>query len=161
MLGIASSRFVDSTLTVERVRRGERRIAVCISMLLAACSVVLIPYGDSLLLIVALIGFSLSFTATGISMNFTLTGDLCVSAANIGKAFGLSNMGANGFGILAPIVTGYVVQDTGRFDGTFFISACLMMAGSIITMTMTRGIIGGPGMMPSHRRSTVNPMSRK
>jgi MFS family permease len=145
ILGIVFSRFVDRALTIERVISGERRIAVCISMLLAACSVVLIPYVDSIPIIVFLIGFSLTFTATGISMNFTLTGDLCVSAANIGKAFGLLNMGANGFGILAPIVTGYVVQGTGRFDGTFYISACLMVIGSVATMTMTRSAISGPG----------------
>ena len=145
ILGIVFSRIVDNVLTIERVSRGERRIAVCISMLLAACSVVLIPYVDTIPLIIFLIGFSLTFTATGISMNFALTGDLCVSAANIGKAFGLLNMGANGFGVLAPIVTGYVVQGTGRFDGTFFISAGLMVFGAVITMTMTRNTIGGTG----------------
>jgi ACS family glucarate transporter-like MFS transporter len=152
ILGIIFSRFIDGILTVEQVSRGQRRVAVCISMLLAAASVVLIPQVDSLAIIVALIGFSLTFTATGISMNFTLTGDLCVSPQNIGKAFGLLNVGANGFGMLAPIVTGYVVQGTGRFDGTFYVSAVLMMIGAVITMTMTRSTIGArvePSALPS------------
>ncbi len=147
VLSIPISRVIDGFLTVEQVSRGQRRTAVCASLLLAAISVALIPYMASLPLIVALIAFSLTFTATGITMNFTLTNDLCSSPSNVGKAFGLLNIGANGFGMLAPIVTGYVVEGTGKFDDTFFVSAGLMIIGAVITMVMTRSAIGETNQM--------------
>jgi hypothetical protein len=41
------------------------------------------------------------------------------------------------FGILAPVVTGYIVKSTGSFGGAFFVAGGLLMAGAITSFTMT------------------------
>lgn len=40
--------------------------------------------------------------------------------------------------MLAPIVTGYVIAGTGSYDAAWLISGALLIAGMIISMTMTR-----------------------
>lgn len=158
VLVIFLSRISDRFLTPEGVRQGKRRVAVCICLVLAA-SVALVPAIDSLAVIIVLIGFSLTFTATGISMNFTLTNDLVTSPNDVGKGFAILNIGANGFGMLAPIVTGYVVQASGRFDLTFYLSGGMLLVGSMLTLVMTHHPIGArsPGRVAPLRGSEQAP----
>jgi dipeptide/tripeptide permease len=46
--------------------------------------------------------------------------------------------GANLFGMVAPIATGYVIASTGSFDWAFGIAGALLVTGALITLTMTR-----------------------
>jgi MFS family permease len=141
VVSIGLSLLADRLLTGEKVGSGQRRQAVCAAMLVAAI-VILIPFSGSLAFTILLITISLSFSATALALNFTLTNDLVLVPGSIGKAFGILTVGGNIFGLLAPIVTGYVVQFTGRFDRTFVISGMLLLVGSCIVMTMTRRPIG-------------------
>ena len=125
-----------------------------------AASVALIPAIDLLAVIIVLIGFSLTFTATGISMNFTLTNDLVASPNDVGKGFAILNIGANGFGMLAPIVTGYVVQASGRFDLTFYLSGGMLLVGSMLTLIMTHHPIGASARRGRCARSRKGPRGR-
>ena len=145
VISIGVSLLADRTLTQQKVRDGQRRTAVCVSMLVAA-SVILIPFSHSLTLTIILITISLSFSATALALNFALTNDLVVVPGSVGKAFGFLTVGGNSFGLLAPIVTGYVVQFSGRFDRTFIISGILLLIGSGVVMTMTRRPIGDTAM---------------
>jgi MFS family permease len=150
MVSIGVSLLADRLLTAEKVRGGQRRQAVCASMLVAAV-VILIPFTDSLAVTILLITISLSFSATALALNFTLTNDLVQVPGSIGKAFGILTVGGNTFGLLAPIVTGYVVQLSGRFDRTFVISGILLLVGSCIVMVMTRRPIGEAVPTGRHR----------
>ncbi len=141
VFSIGVSLLADRLLTAEKVRDGQRRQAVCASMLVAAV-VIFIPLTDSLAVTIALITISLTFSATALALNFTLANDLVLVPGSVGKAFGILTVGGNTFGLLAPIVTGYVVQFSGRFDRTFVISGFLLLIGSVIVMTMTRRPIG-------------------
>jgi MFS family permease len=141
VVSIGVSLLADRLLTGEKVGSGQRRQAVCAAMLVAAI-VILIPFSGPLAFTILLITISLSFSATALALNFTLTNDLVLVPGSIGKAFGILTVGGNIFGLLAPIVTGYVVQFTGRFDRTFVISGMLLLVGSCIVMTMTRRPIG-------------------
>ena len=47
-------------------------------------------------------------------------------------------VGGNLFGLMAPIVTGYVIQATGSYDGAFLIAGALLVGGATATLTMTR-----------------------
>jgi MFS family permease len=150
---IGLSLVADRVLTAEKVRDGRRRSAVCASMLVAAV-VMLIPFSGSLASTILLITVSLTFSATALAMNFTLTNDLVVVPGSVGKAFGILTVGGNTFGLLAPIVTGYVVQFSGRFDTTFVISGILLVIGSGVVMTMTRRPIGEAATL-SYQRPRV------
>jgi ACS family glucarate transporter-like MFS transporter len=49
---------------------------------------------------------------------------------------------SNGFGIAAPVVTGYVVAATNSFDGAFELAAVLVLIGATLALTATRRPIG-------------------
>ena len=42
---------------------------------------------------------------------------------DVGKAMGFVVVGGNLFGLMAPIVTGYVIEATGSYDAAFLIAA--------------------------------------
>jgi ACS family glucarate transporter-like MFS transporter len=63
------------------------------------------------------------------------------SAQDSGKAMGILIAGGNIFGILAPIVTGYVIAGTGTFDAAFLIAGLLLLTGATVSLTMTRSPI--------------------
>jgi ACS family glucarate transporter-like MFS transporter len=47
-------------------------------------------------------------------------------------------MGGNLFGMLAPVVTGYVIQASGGYNAAFVIAGSLLLVGAVIALTMTR-----------------------
>ena len=58
--------------------------------------------------------------------------------ADIGKVTSITVLGGNSFGMMGPIVTGYVVGITGSFNGTFAVAGVLALIGALATLTMTR-----------------------
>jgi dipeptide/tripeptide permease len=77
-------------------------------------------------------------------MNIALVSDLLRSSADAGRATGLLILGGNIFGILAPIVTGYVIQTTGNFDYAFVVAGGLLVIGALAVFTLARKPIGSP-----------------
>lgn len=120
---------------------GQRRWLVCFAMLSAAV-VLVTPLVDNTFLILALITVSLTGLSTGISLNIALAGDLLRSPADSGKMMGIQITGGNVFGLLAPIVTGYVIKLTGGYSWAFIIGGLLLMVGALLTLTMARWPIG-------------------
>jgi len=60
--------------------------------------------------------------ATAISLNFSLVNDLLRNPEDSGKAMAILVVGGNSFGIVAPIVTGHVIQLTGSYNWAFGIA---------------------------------------
>lgn len=140
VLVIAIGRSSDRLLSEDAVRSGGRRAFVAGSLLIASV-VILMPFVQSLWAVVALITITLTFISTASAMNFALTNDLLRTPGSAGKAIAVQTVGGNIFGLLAPIVTGYVISGTGSFTGAFAIAGCLLVAGAVISLTMTRGPI--------------------
>jgi ACS family glucarate transporter-like MFS transporter len=131
----------DRVMNASEVGQGGRRRAVVVAML--SSSVVLVtPFIDNIWLILGLITISLTGLATGLSLNIALTNDLLVSYQDSGKAMAVQVSGGNAFGLVAPIVTGYVITYTGSYDWAFGIAGLLLIVGAIIVMTLTRTPIG-------------------
>ena len=120
---------------------GQRRWMVCGAMLSAAV-VLLAPLVDSVPVILLLITVSLTGLATGISLNIALAGDLLQSPVDAGKAMGIQISGGNVFGLLAPIVTGYVIAYTGSYSWAFIVGGLLLLVGALVTVTLTYAPIG-------------------
>jgi len=127
----------DRLLSTGGLQSGRRRIAVVVAMLSAAI-VLVAPLVDDIWLIMGLITLSLTGLSTAISLNITLTNDLLRSPQDAAKAVGVLTIGGNVFGILAPIVTGYVISATGSYNWAFIIAGLLLIAGATISLTMTR-----------------------
>jgi MFS family permease len=133
LLGLLSDRL----LTHEAVHAGRRRIMLAVLMI-SVSSILLVPVLDSLWAIVAVLAVARSAGAAGSALNFALVTDLVRNRADIGKVTSITVLGGNSFGLMAPIVTGYVLALTGSFNGTFAVTGILALIGAAITLLMTR-----------------------
>jgi cyanate permease len=131
----------DKMLTAQTMHTGARRIVAVACLLL--CSIGLaIPFVDSLTVVVILTIFPVSFGGTATATNAALTNDLLRSQADSGRAFAFMVLGGNVFGLLAPIVTGYIVQITGSFSSAFVLAGALSLIGAVVSFTLTRHTLG-------------------
>jgi dipeptide/tripeptide permease len=102
----------------------------------------LIPFVNSLSLVVLLTIFPVSFGGTASATNAALANDLLRSQSDSGRAFAFMVLGGNVFGLLAPIVTGYIVQVTGSFSSAFVLAGALSLVGAAVSFAMTRHTLG-------------------
>ncbi len=131
----------DRALSVHAVRSGMRRYLVALCLFLTAAGLI-IPYVQSLTAVIILVSITVSFANTGPAANATLTSDLLRSPADAGRAFAFLVLGGNVFGLLAPIVTGYLVQASGSFSSAFIAAGVLALIGATVTLVLSRGVIG-------------------
>ena len=131
----------DRMLTPDTMRRGTRRLVVVACLVLCSLGLA-IPFVDSLTLVVILTIFPVSFGNTATATNAALTNDLLRSQADSGRAFAFMVLGGNIFGLLAPIVTGYIVQATGSFSSAFMLAGAIALIGAVLSFTLTRHTLG-------------------
>jgi len=131
----------DRILTHETIHSGARRVVVVACLLLCALGMA-IPLVDALALVVVLTIFPVSFGGTATATNAALANDLLRSQADSGRAFAFMVLGGNVFGLLAPIVTGYIVQATGSFASAFVLAGVVSLIGALVSLTMTRHTLG-------------------
>jgi ACS family glucarate transporter-like MFS transporter len=140
-LSLALSILSDRMLGSAGDRTGKRRWMVAVMMVLST-SIALLPFVDNIWVIVAIFTVALTATSAATGLNSALLTDLLASPSDAGKAHAVLIIGGNTFGTLAPIVTGYVVADTGSFDATWYFCSALLIVGAVIVMSFTRGTIG-------------------
>ncbi len=148
LLGIALGRVSDRLLTHDAVGQGRRR-SMGVVMMLSSAVILFTPWVESIALMLVLFTLSLTGMATAISLNFSLVNDLLRSPEDSGKAMSILVVGGNSFGVLAPIVTGYVIQLTGSYNWAFGIAGLLLVAGATLLYTMTRQPIELPPALPA------------
>lgn len=150
-LGILSDRLLDP----DALRLGQRRLSVVGCVLLSAV-VLFVPFANSTGVILALFAASLSGINAAISLNVALVTDLVQRPRDVGKAISLTILSGNVCGLLAPIVTGYVVQGLGAYDWAFGIAGILLLIGAMAVGTMTRQVIlPADETMPGGRMATT------
>jgi ACS family glucarate transporter-like MFS transporter len=92
--------------------------------------------------VIALVTIAVSFANVGPAANGALVGDLLRSPADAGRAFAFLVLGGNTFGLLAPIVTGYLVAATQSFNSAFIAAGALALIGAAAVLGLARGTIG-------------------
>jgi ACS family glucarate transporter-like MFS transporter len=137
VVAVLLGRLSDRLLSHDAVHAGRRRTMLAV-MLVSAASILAIPFIDNLWLIVPILAFARSTGAAGSALNFALVTDLVRNPADIGKVTSITVLGGNSFGMMGPIVTGYVVALTGSFNGTFAVAGVLALIGAAATLSMTR-----------------------
>ena len=141
ILTVLLGKLSDSLLTEESARTGGRRRLGALLMLMGSV-ILLTPLVDNVYLILVLITLALGGVASAVALNIAMVGDLLRTPADSGRATGLLILGGNIFGILAPIVTGYVVQSTGSFNMAFVVAGALLAAGALTVFMLARTPIG-------------------
>lgn len=147
-LCIAVGRASDTLLKRAEVGAGGRRNAVAIAML-GASSILLLPFAGSLPQLIALFSITLTGIASTTSLNFALLNDMLPDSRDVAKATAFVVAGGQVFGMVAPIVTGYVVAGTGGYDWAFRIAGLLLVAGALVVMSATRAPIGAARAAPT------------
>jgi ACS family glucarate transporter-like MFS transporter len=141
VLAIVIGRLSDKAMRPGAAETGQRRMVVA-SVLLASSVIFLVPAIDSTWAILFVITLSLATCASAISLNLSLVNDLVRSEDDVGTAAGFITAVGNLFGLLAPIVTGYVVAGSGSFALAFVVVGALLVVGAILSMFCTRRPIG-------------------
>jgi len=139
LLGIVSDRLLKN----HSLLAGGRRVMVILCVLLSA-TLALVPFTNDTTTILALFALSLSGINAAISLNVTLVTDLVHRARDVGKAIGLCILAGNLCGLIAPIVTGYVVAELGSYDWALWIAGILLVIGALALATMTQRVILPP-----------------
>ena len=138
---VAIGAIADRVIGPAGVQTGKRRILVA-SLLVGSSAMALSPFTESSAIILTLLTISLACIQSALAMNYALTSDLLRNGQSVGTLTGLLLTFSNGFGILAPIITGYVVAATQQFDGAFELAAVLVLIGATLALTATRKPIG-------------------
>jgi MFS family permease len=137
VVSIILGRVGDWWLTSAGVHSGRRRSMIAL-MLMGPALMLTVPYLNSLTSIVVVLSISASMGWTASALNFALVTDLVRNPADIGKVTSITVLGGNSFGIMGPIVTGYVLAISGSFNATFAVAGVLALLGAICTLTLTR-----------------------
>ena len=130
MLGLVSDRLLKNHTLLAGGRRGMVILCVLLSATLA-----FVPFTDDTTTILALFALSLSGINAAISLNLSLVTDLVHRARDVGKAIGLCILAGNLCGLIAPIVTGYVVSGLGSYDWALWIAGILLVIGAVALAT--------------------------
>ncbi len=133
--------FGDRLLSAEAVRAGKRRYLVALCLLLTAVGLA-IPFVQPLAGVITLVTVAVSFANVGPAANGALVADILRSPGDAGRAFAFLVLGGNTFGLLAPIVTGYVIAATGSFNAAFVVAGILALVGVVAALTLARGTLG-------------------
>jgi MFS family permease len=137
LLGLGIARASDRALGSEAVRAGGRRVFIA-AMVVLSMVVVAAPFVRSIWELMVVLTLVLTGSTTASGLNFTLASDLLRNPRDVARVTGIVALGGNSFGLVAPIVTGYIVAGTGGYTGAFVVAACLLAVGAVATLTLTR-----------------------
>ena len=152
VLAIVLSAVNDKLLSPRALFEGKRRYAVATGAMLSAL-IVFVPYAGSLVFASVLLTVSLTFNTFAQSMNFALVNDRLRTPGDVGRSYAFFTFGGISFGLVGPIVTGYLVRLTGDFKVALVLCGSLSIIATLLTLFMTRRAMGehveGAVVMPA------------
>ena len=137
VIGVAIARFSDRRLSPEAVQAGERRVYIAV-MLVLSLTILVAPFTTRLWELILVVTLVLTGSTTASSLNFTLASDLITNPRDAGRITSMVAFGGNAFGLISPIVTGYIVAGTGSYRWAFWIAGGLLLMGIALTTLATR-----------------------
>jgi ACS family glucarate transporter-like MFS transporter len=137
VFGLTIAWSSDRILSSTAIQAGNRRYFVA-AMALLSLLILLAPVVDNLWQLLAVLTLVLTGSTTGAGLNFTLASDLLRNPRDVSRVIAITALGGNLFGLIAPIITGYVVSATGGYTWAFRIAALLLVCGAIATLSLSR-----------------------
>ncbi|HVY17188.1 MAG TPA: MFS transporter [Rhodopila sp.] len=147
VLGLLIARISDKLLTPAAVRSGGRRYYV-VSMMAFGLLVLTASMITNTALLLVVITVVVTASNTASAFNLTMVNDLTENPRDAPRVMSCVVFGGNACGLIAPIVTGYVVQVTGGFDWAFRIASALLVVGMVLSLTLSRGRIPAQHVSP-------------
>lgn len=137
LFSVAIAWLSDRLLSSERIRSGARRYFIA-AMAVLSLLIIFAPSVTELSALLVILTLVLTGSTTGAGLNFTLASDLLRNPADVSRVIAITALGGNLFGLIAPIITGYIVAGTGGYDWAFAVAAGLLLVGAVATLTMSR-----------------------
>ena len=118
------------------IRRGQTptqaRKSVIIAMNVLAAVIIFAPYTDSAKIAVALLTLSLAFESASSVILWTVCAEIAPGPAAASVA-GIMNPAGALAGIIAPVVTGYLLTTTGKFEAALLVGGIMFV---LVSLTM-------------------------
>jgi MFS transporter, ACS family, hexuronate transporter len=116
-----------------------RKIVLVTSLLVAGVCVGLAGGASTVAMAASLMGCSVFFLYASANCYFAIVLDM-VEQSRVGAVGGFIHMVANFAGVLAPAITGFIVQGTGGFLGAFLLAGAVALIGSLsVAVLVPRG----------------------
>lgn len=131
------TRLSDVIITRTGGGPGSRRWMVAVYLLLSL-ALVAAPAIHSLVFLEILLTWSIAMNFSTNSCILALANDLIRKPTLAGLGTGLVAFGGNVFGLLAPIVTGFIVGATGGYTAAFLVGAVFALIGCVVILTMAK-----------------------
>lgn len=119
------------------VSTGSRRYLMILVMGLA-CSVLFIPFADNLVVMEGLIIAAVLCVNVANALHYAVTADLIRDRSSAGAVFGLLVLGGNSVGVMAPLLTGFIISQTHEYTLSFVLAAALMVIGMATSALVVR-----------------------
>jgi MFS family permease len=132
LLGNLSAGWLSSAL----IRKGwpvnaGRKSIICVCYGGFALSILLAAYSQSAILAVVFISLAMGFLGGNLAIFWTLPIDF--SRKHAGFIGGFMSTVSDLGGMVAPAITGFIVQTTGKWENAFSVGAALAIIGMLLT----------------------------
>ncbi|MDN6073265.1 MAG: MFS transporter, partial [Enterobacterales bacterium] len=123
-----------------------RKIVLVVCLLAAAICVALAGTVSQVIPAVILMSVSIFFLYVTGSIYWAIIQDV-VHKSRIGGASGFIHLVGSVSGIIGPIVTGFIVQNTGKFDSAFILAGGVAALGALLVFFVIRPAASTPAVM--------------
>lgn len=114
-----------------------KKLVMIGSLMFAAISVALTGMIDNVNLAVALMAMATFFMYLSGSTYWAVIMEI-VEPLRVGGVGGFVHLIANGAGIIAPLVTGFIVERSGAFSGAFGVAGAIAVCGALLVLFLVR-----------------------
>lgn len=114
-----------------------RKLVIVVSLIVAAVCVAIAGNSSSVSIAVAMMAITVFFMNMTLGVYWGIILDI-VEPARMGGVGGFMHFVANTAGILAPAITGFLVQWTKLFQSAFVLSGCVALAGALAVAFFVR-----------------------
>lgn len=130
-IGVVAGGFVCDAISA-KIKDGikAKKVLIACSLVVSAACVALAGQAFSITAALALMSAAALFTNLTLSAYWGIISDI-VEPARRGGVGGFMHLMANTAGIIAPALTGFLVQSTGTFQSGFIISGAIALLGAI------------------------------
>lgn len=137
-IGLALGGFLtDYIFKVTKKLLFSRKLVIVIGLLLSAICISLTGLVESIGSALALMSIGIFFMYITTSCYWAIVQD-SVQGNNVGAVSGFVHLLANTAGIIAPTITGFIIQATGDYTGAFFLAGGLAIISSILVAIFVR-----------------------
>ncbi len=128
--GLIAGTITDRMISNGYSKTFSRKLPLCVGLVLSSL-IVFADFVDSSYLVVALLSFSFAMAIAASPSIWAIPGDIAPDPNLVGTIGGIQNTVSNIAGIVAPIITGYIIYLTGEYRFALLVSGIISCVGAI------------------------------